>query len=87
VEDVRSEKLQDFDKEMEQLLHDWNAPGVRVGIVVKDNLILARGYGYRDYEQRLPFTSTTLLPDCIEYQALYGGCNRTARSRRETDMG
>ncbi len=54
-------KLQGFDSYMEQLLRDWNAPGIGVGIVVKDQLVFAKGYGYRDYEQKLPFTPDTLF--------------------------
>src|SRR5262249_51194464 len=53
-------KLQDFDSYMEKVLKDWNAPGVGVGIVVKDKLVFAKGYGYRDYGKKLPFTPTTL---------------------------
>ncbi len=58
--DVTS-KLNGFDAYMEQLLKDWNAPGVGVGIVVGDKLVFAKGYGYRDYEKKLPFTPTTLF--------------------------
>ena len=47
---------------MEKVLKDWNAPGVGVGIVVNDKLVFAKGYGYRDYEKKLPFTPTTLCP-------------------------
>jgi CubicO group peptidase (beta-lactamase class C family) len=54
--------LNDFDAYLEQLLKDWNAPGVGVGIVVDDRPVFAKGYGYRDYEKRLPFTPTTLCP-------------------------
>ena len=54
-------KLQGFDSYMEQVLKDWNTPGIGVGIVVKDKLVFAKGYGYRDYEQKLPFTPTTLF--------------------------
>ncbi|QDL11899.1 penicillin-binding protein [Brasilonema octagenarum UFV-E1] len=54
--------LQDFDIEMEKLLKDWNAPGFGVGIVEQDKLVFAQGYGYRDYEEKLPFTSKTLFP-------------------------
>lgn len=56
-----SSKLQGFDSYMEQMLKDWNTPGIGVGIVVKDKLVFAKGYGYRDYEQKLPFTPTTLF--------------------------
>jgi len=47
---------------METVLNDWNAPGVGVGIVVNDRLVFAKGYGYRDYAKKLPFTPTTLCP-------------------------
>ncbi|HYA26331.1 MAG TPA: serine hydrolase [Terriglobales bacterium] len=55
-------KLDGFDAYMEQTLKDWNTPGIGVGIVVKDKLVFAKGYGYRDYEKKLPFTPTTLCP-------------------------
>src|SRR6201997_1651968 len=57
--DVTS-KLQGFDSYMAQTLKDWNTPGIGVGIVVNDKLVFAKGYGYRDYEKKLPFTPTTL---------------------------
>src|SRR5947207_3886718 len=53
-------KLQGFDSYMEQVLKDWNTPGIGVGIVMNDKLVFAKGYGYRDYEKKLPFTPTTL---------------------------
>jgi CubicO group peptidase (beta-lactamase class C family) len=55
-----AKKLQGFDAYMEQTLKDWNTPGVGVGIVVGDKLVFAKGYGYRDYEKKLPYTSKTL---------------------------
>ncbi|OLB34465.1 MAG: penicillin-binding protein [Acidobacteria bacterium 13_2_20CM_56_17] len=47
---------------MEQTLKDWNTPGVGVGIVVQDKLVFAKGYGYRDYEKKLRFTTKTMQP-------------------------
>src|SRR2546426_5759087 len=55
-------KLSGFDSYMEQVLKDWNTPGIGVGIVVNDKLVFAKGYGYRDYEKKLPFTPKTLCP-------------------------
>ena len=55
-----AKKLQGFDSYMEQLRKDWNTPGIGVGIVVNDKLVFAKGYGYRDYENKLPFTPKTL---------------------------
>ena len=53
-------KLQGFDSYIAQVLKDWNTPGIGVGIVVRDQLVFAKGYGYRDYQKKLPFTPTTL---------------------------
>src|SRR5436853_618123 len=57
-----AKKLQGFDACMEQTLKDWNTPGVGVGIVVQDKLVFAKGYGYRDYEKKLRFTTKTMQP-------------------------
>jgi CubicO group peptidase (beta-lactamase class C family) len=54
--------LKDFDAWMEQVVKDWNVPGIGVGVVVKDQLVFARGYGYRDYGRKLPFTPQTTVP-------------------------
>jgi CubicO group peptidase (beta-lactamase class C family) len=45
---------------MAKILKDWNAPGIGVGIVAGDRLVFAKGYGYRDYGKKLPYTPTTL---------------------------
>jgi len=55
-----AEKLKGFDEYMDKILDDWNAPGIGVGIVFKDKLVFSKGYGYRDYEQKLPVTENTL---------------------------
>ena len=57
-----NQRLAGFDAFMEKTLKDWNAPGIGVGIVVGDKLVFAKGYGYRDYEKKLPITSSTLFP-------------------------
>ncbi len=54
-------KLGDFDAYMAKILQDWNTPGVGVGIIVKNNLVFAKGYGYRDNEKKLPVTPNTLF--------------------------
>ncbi|MCU0276265.1 MAG: serine hydrolase [Acidobacteria bacterium] len=54
-------RLKGFDAFMARLLKDWNAPGVGVGIVQDDKLVFAKGYGYRDYGKKLPFTPGTMM--------------------------
>ncbi len=57
-----TERMAGFDEYMAKTLKDWNAPGVGVGIVVNGKLVFAKGYGYRDYEKKLPFTPKTMVP-------------------------
>ena len=56
-----AQKLGDFDPIVNQILKDWNVPGCGVGIVVKDKLVFAKGYGYRNVEKKLPVTPNTLF--------------------------
>src|SRR5881397_2352924 len=56
-----TQKLAGFDAFMEKTLKDWNAPGIGVGLVVGDKLVFAKGYGYRDYEKKLPVTPQTMF--------------------------
>lgn len=56
------DKLDGFDEAMSLLLRDWNAPGIGVSVIVDDAPVLTKGYGYRDFEKRLPFNSGTLFP-------------------------
>ena len=54
-------RMKGFDQTVDKILKDWNVPGCGIGIVVKDKLVFARGYGYRDLENRLPVTPNTLF--------------------------
>lgn len=56
------ERLKGFDEYMAKILKDWNVPGIGVGIVVKDKLAFAKGYGFRDYGKKLPYTPKTVQP-------------------------
>lgn len=42
-------------------MKNWNMPGVGVGIVKNGQLVYFKGYGYRDYEKKLPITANTLF--------------------------
>ncbi len=55
-------RLAGFDDYVNHLLETWNAPGLGVGIVVKDRLVFAKGYGYRDFGKKIPYTPTTTQP-------------------------
>ena len=55
-------RLQGLDAYMAKVMKDWDAPGIGIGVVVKDRLVFAKGYGYRDYGKKLPYTPTTTQP-------------------------
>src|SRR5258708_37100174 len=57
-----AKSLEGFDEYMAKVLKDWNGPAIGVGIVAGDKLVFAKGYGYRDYEKKLPFTPGTVCP-------------------------
>jgi CubicO group peptidase (beta-lactamase class C family) len=54
--------LPKVDAYIDTLMKDWNIPGLAVAIVYKDQLIYAKGYGYRDIDKQLPVTAATLFP-------------------------
>jgi CubicO group peptidase (beta-lactamase class C family) len=53
--------LSDLDTAFARALKEQHAPGFAVAVVLKDKIIYARGFGYRDYEHRLPITPNTLF--------------------------
>lgn len=57
------ENLKGLDEEINKILNDYKAVGVSVAIVKNDKIIYTKGYGYRDYENKLPVTPNTLF--CI----------------------
>jgi CubicO group peptidase (beta-lactamase class C family) len=82
-----NQKLIGFDAYMAKILSDWNAPGIGVGIVVNDKLVFAKGYGYRDYEKKLPFTPENTFSDCFEYKAVHRGRRRDVSGGRKFVLG
>jgi CubicO group peptidase (beta-lactamase class C family) len=53
--------LAGFDAWVEAERAKWNAPGVSVAVVRGDEVLLAKGFGLRDLEQKLPATGKTLF--------------------------
>lgn len=51
----------DFDTFVHHTLHDWHVPGMAIGIIQNDQIVLCQGYGLRDVEQNLPVTPNTLF--------------------------
>ncbi|PYT93627.1 MAG: hypothetical protein DMG36_08820 [Acidobacteria bacterium] len=55
-------KLQGLDDVADQAMKQWKVPGVAIAVVQDGKVIYAKGYGYRDLEQKLPVTAATLFP-------------------------
>ena len=55
-----AKRLKGFDAYMDKILKDWNIAGAGIGIVYKNKLVFSKGYGYREFEQKLPVTPKTL---------------------------
>jgi CubicO group peptidase (beta-lactamase class C family) len=54
-------RLKDFDKFVQEAMKDWNVPGLAMGVVRSNEVIYARGFGYRDVKKRLAVTTNTLF--------------------------
>jgi CubicO group peptidase (beta-lactamase class C family) len=58
----QTDKLEGLDGFIEKLRSEWNVPGLALGIVQDGKVVMANGYGYRNLEEKLPFTTKTLFP-------------------------
>ncbi len=56
------DKFPAIDRFIDSTLVAWNVPGLTMSIVYKDQLIYAKGYGFRDLEKKLPVETSTLFP-------------------------
>ncbi|MFT6246834.1 MAG: CubicO group peptidase (beta-lactamase class C family) [Crocinitomicaceae bacterium] len=62
AQNINIEKsLSGFDNYMSKILTDWNEPGAGVAIIYKGELVYVKGFGYRDYGNKLPVTRNTLF--------------------------
>lgn len=53
--------LEDFDLSVEKALKDFQVPGIAIGVVVDGHVVYAKGFGYRDVENKLPVNADTLF--------------------------
>lgn len=54
-------RLKDIDKSMNTILEITKAPGFAVAVVDGDKVVYAKGFGYRDYENKVPVDANTLF--------------------------
>ena len=61
VQAQQDKRLKGLEKELNTVLETWNAAGFAVAVVEKNKVIYAKGFGYRDYENKIPVTPNTLF--------------------------
>lgn len=57
----RDSRIKRLEGQLENILDLSDCPGMAVAVVEKDRIIYARGFGYRDYENREPADENTLF--------------------------
>jgi len=57
----KSDPFAGLDTTFERVLKDWHGVGFAVAVVEKDKVIYAKGFGYRDLENKIPVTPNTLF--------------------------
>lgn len=55
-------QVQLIDSFVQRTMSDWHVAGVCIGILTSDSVVFLKGYGYRDYKKRLPFSTRTIFP-------------------------
>ena len=52
-------RLAGLDTFVNKVLNNWHSAGVGIAVVEKNKIVYAGGFGYRDYENKLPVTENT----------------------------
>ncbi len=58
---AQDKRLRGIEKELNKILEVTNAPGFAVAVVEGDKVVYAKGFGYRDYENKTPVDINTLF--------------------------
>ncbi len=58
---VADTRLVGIDAELQKVLETWKTPGFAVAVVEKNKIVYAKGFGYSDYENKIPVTANTLF--------------------------
>ncbi|OUS01996.1 penicillin-binding protein [Flavobacteriales bacterium 33_180_T64] len=58
---AQDKRLKNIDKELDKILEVTKAAGFAVAVVEGDKIIYAKGFGYSDYENKIPVDANTLF--------------------------
>src|ERR1043166_4143384 len=53
--------LAGLDQFVDSQMTEWHVPGLALGIIQDGRVVLLKGYGFRNVEQKLPVTPRTLM--------------------------
>jgi CubicO group peptidase (beta-lactamase class C family) len=56
--------LDNLDRLIEEVMKEWQVPGLAIAVVQEDEPVLLKAYGYRDVEASLPVTTDTQFMLC-----------------------
>jgi len=59
--DSAAARLTELDAFIAEVMAEWKVPGLALAVVEDGAVVLSKGYGYRDVDERLPVTSRTLF--------------------------
>ena len=77
---------QKLDSFMARAMSDWHVMGAAVAIVKKDSVLLAKGYGFRDYAAKLPVTKQTIFPIASCSKTFVSGLMGIAESEKKISL-
>jgi len=75
-----------LDKEFNAILQTWHVAGFAVAVVEKDKVIYAKGFGYRDYENKVPVSPNTLFAVGSNTKAFTAGLMGILREQGKLDF-
>ncbi len=58
---VETDRFAGLDTTFEKILKEWHAAGFAVAVVEKDKVVYAKGFGFKDYDKKIPVTPNTLF--------------------------
>ncbi|MGL5946172.1 MAG: serine hydrolase domain-containing protein, partial [Sediminibacterium sp.] len=58
---TKPDKFSGLDTAFERVLKTWHGAGFAVAVVEKDKIVYAKGFGYKDYDKKIPVTPNTLF--------------------------
>jgi CubicO group peptidase (beta-lactamase class C family) len=58
---TNDKRIAELEPQFEKVLKDWKAVGFAVAVVNRNKIIYEKGFGYRDYDKKIPVTPNTLF--------------------------